>query len=268
MTIDSEMHFWKYNNGLKAALIREEKKMQEDMLPSAVQLNLKRNGMDAGVAVATGPAEVETRFLSELMRTHDTIRAVVGWIDLTSSGSVEKLEELATAYPEIRGFKVDAKGDLPVNVMNALAAHQFSLDLELAPGPDTAALKKWIDSRPEMNFIIAQCGSPDARKPPAAEWVAAMGTLAGCPNVSCKVSGLFTLAGWNKWRPADFYPYLETLFTGFGAQRLLYGSDWPFMLLSGSYVQWKSLLDKFTGHLSEDDRNDFYGGNAARLYRL
>ncbi len=269
MTIDSDIHFWKYNKGLQSPLIRSEKKMQEDLLPPAVQLNLQRNGLQACVAVAAEPTEVETRFLAELMRTHPLIRGVIGWIDLTRADAVEKLDELAAAYPEIRGYKfrVSSAG-LSDTVMTALAAHQYTLDLELAPGADSGALKTWADAWPEQIFILSQCGSPDPTKPPADSWTSAMNTLASCPNISCKISGLFTLASWNKWRPADFYPFLETLFSVFGYRRLLYGSDWPFMLLSGSYVQWKSMLDKFTGHLGEDERAEFYGDNASRLYLL
>jgi hypothetical protein len=33
-------------------------------------------------------------------------------------------------------------------------------------------------------------------------------------------------------------------------------------------VQWKSLLEKYTEKFSEDERNLFFGENAARIYRL
>ena len=105
MTIDADVHFWKFSNGLQAPLIRQQKKMQQDQLPGQVQLNLKRNGIDACLAVAAEPTEVETRFLAELMRTHPLIRGVIGWVDLAAPGATEKIEELK-AYPEIRGYPV------------------------------------------------------------------------------------------------------------------------------------------------------------------
>ena len=82
------------------------------------------------------------------------------------------------------------------------------------------------------------------------------------------MSGLFTLAKWQNWRPADFYPFLDILFESFGPGRLLYASDWPFILLSGSYVQWKSLLGKFTENLKPEEKERFFGENARRIYHL
>jgi L-fuconolactonase len=70
------------------------------------------------------------------------------------------------------------------------------------------------------------------------------------------------------WKPADFYPFLDIVFDAFEPERLLYASDWPFLLLSGIYVQWKSLLEKYMEKFTEDDRTLFFGGNAARIYRL
>jgi L-fuconolactonase len=58
------------------------------------------------------------------------------------------------------------------------------------------------------------------------------------------------------------------LFDAFGANRLLFGSDWPVMLLSGIYVQWKSLLEKYMENMEEDTRAAVMGLNAARVYGI
>ena len=76
-------------------------------------------------------------------------------------------------------------------------------------------------------------------------WRKGITDLALFPNVTCKLSGLITEAEWKEWSPWDFYPYLDVVFEAFGTNRLLFGSDWPVMLLSGIYVQWKSLVEKY-----------------------
>jgi len=40
------------------------------------------------------------------------------------------------------------------------------------------------------------------------------------------------------------------------------------MLLSGIYVQWKSLLDKYMENFVEEDRQKIFGQNAIQFYNL
>ena len=270
MTIDAEVHFWKYGKATGAPLIRGNKLMQGDYLPSDISLNLQRNQVDACIAVAAEPAEVETRFLGELALTHPLIRGVIGWIDLNEKNTARKMEELSS-YTAIRGFKLDASGENPFpseEVMLVLAQHGYSLDLKLSSDTNAAQLNERIRSYPDQHFVLEQCGNPDAKQPPAAAWIQQITQLAKNQNLFCKVSGLFTLSTWKSWKPADFYPFLDILFDAFGPNRLLYASDWPFILLSGSYVQWKSLLKKYTERMNEEDKENFFGKNAARIYRL
>jgi L-fuconolactonase len=48
----------------------------------------------------------------------------------------------------------------------------------------------------------------------------------------------------------------------------MFGSDWPVMLLSGIYVQWKSLLEKYMENFVEEDRLSVFGENAIEFYNL
>jgi L-fuconolactonase len=270
MTIDAEVHFWKYGKATGTQLIRGNKLMQEDYLPSGISLNLQRNRVDACIAVAAEPAEVETRFLGELALTHPVIRGVIGWIDLHEKNAAEKIEKLSS-YTAIKGFKLDASGGNffpPEDVMQKLAQHNYSLDLKLSSGTNTPQLNDRIRSYPDQHFVLEQCGNPDAKQPPSAGWIQQVSQLAKNQNLFCKVSGLFTLSTWKSWKPADFYPFLDTLFEAFGPKRLLYASDWPFILLSGSYVQWKSLLEKYAEWMNEEEKENFFGKNAVRIYHL
>ena len=95
-----------------------------------------------------------------------------------------------------------------------------------------------------------------------------MKEIAKQPNVYCKLSGLFTEASWKEWHAADFYPYLDTVFEAFGTDRLMFGSDWPVILVSGTYVQWKSLLEKYMENYPEEDREKVFGANAITFYGL
>ena len=270
MIIDAEVHFWKYRKITGSPQIRDNKMLQEDYLPSQLSLNLKRNQVDACVATAAEPAEVETRFLSELALTHPIIHGVIGWIDFQDTKAGEKMAELSS-HTAIKGYKFYVTGEnnsFLHPIMPMLAQYSYTLDLSLSANAATDELNEWIISFPEQIFVLEQCGHPDAKQQPSPEWSRQIRQLSKNKNLYCKVSGLFTLGNWKSWRPADFYPFLDILFESFGADRLLYASDWPFLLLSGAYVQWKSLLEKFTEQMKPKERENFFGENARRLYHL
>ena len=269
MHIDSEVHFWKFDKSNSHPLIRSNPLLAQHYLPEQISQSLHRNGIQGCIAVAAENLEVETRFLAELAFTHPEILGVVGWTDLAHPHAVDKLQELRQ-YTPVKGFLYSpVKLSEPSGeVMELLRGYQYSLDLSLGSGTDMAALTKWIKANPEQLFILRNCGNPDTRLSPSAEWENQIRELAKNKNLYCKVSGLLTPAKGKSWKPAEFYPFLEIVFHAFGTGRLLYASDWPFLLLAGIYVQWKSLLEKFTEKYSKEDRDLFFGENATRIYRL
>ena len=269
MKIDAGVYFWKYAKTFRHPLIRENKIMQQQYLPEQLTQSLHRNGLDGCIAVAAEQEEVETRFLAELALTHTEIRGVIGWIDLYNPDVAEKIQTFHPYVP-LRGFWIETgKGSVPEpSVMELLRDYQYTLDISLNKDADMSSLKKWLKDNPEQQFILQDCGNPDTKEAPGSSWETSIRELSKIQNLSCKVSGLFERGNRKSWTPADFYPFLEILFDSFGSKRLLYASDWPFLQLSGLYVQWKSLLEKFMERYPAEDRDFFFGENAQHLYRL
>jgi len=54
----------------------------------------------------------------------------------------------------------------------------------------------------------------------------------------------------------------------FGEDRVLFGGDWPVVLLASSYQRWVETLHELTSHLALDARRRLWADNACRLYRL
>jgi L-fuconolactonase len=48
----------------------------------------------------------------------------------------------------------------------------------------------------------------------------------------------------------------------------MFGSDWPVMLVSGSYLQWKSLLEKYMENFSPEDHEKIFRSNAIQFYNI
>ena len=49
----------------------------------------------------------------------------------------------------------------------------------------------------------------------------------------CKLSGMVTEADHQGWKPDDLVPYVETVVSAFGTDRVMFGSDWPVSTLAG-----------------------------------
>ncbi len=274
MVIDSHVHFWKYSKKDYPWIDKTMEILQKNFLPSDIELTLKRNNVDGCVAVQADSSELEARFLAELAVTHPVVKGVVGWTDLKASDIEKRLENFA-AYPVIKGIRHIVQSE-PDDFLydkdfrrgvSLLDAAGYTYDVLIYPRQLKAAAD-FTNAFPGQAFIVDHCAKPNIKNKEISGWKEGIYELAANPDVSCKLSGLLTETEWKEWSPADFYPYLDVVFDAFGPERLLFGSDWPVMLLSGMYVQWKSLLDKYMEQLLPEDKEKIFGLNAQRIYRL
>ena len=120
---------------------------------------------------------------------------------------------------------------------------------------------KFVDSLPDdARLVLDHFGKPRD----FASWKRLVGELAKRGNVHCKLSGLVTEIGV----AADPRPYLETALEAFGADRLMFGSDWPVVTAHMEYAEWRSVVDSFAARLSQGEHDALMGGNARRFYKL
>ena len=272
--IDAHVHFWKYDKKRDAWITNDMKILQRDYLPEHIALNLDRNGIDGCVAVQADQSELETLFLTELAATHPVIKGVVGWVDLQAANMEERLEYFRQ-FPIIKGWRHIVQSEAPgflkrnafLNGIGALNKYGYTYDLLIYPSQMKEALE-FVSQFPDQRFVIDHCAKPVVRSKEIADWKLYINEFSAMPNVVCKISGLLTEAKWKDWSAADFYPYLDVVFQSFGTGRLLYGSDWPVILLSGIYVQWKSMIDKYLQQFVPEERDLVMGQNAIAFYNL
>jgi L-fuconolactonase len=274
MIIDSHIHFWKFDKKRDSWITDNMKILRQDYLPEHLSLSLKRNEVEGCVAVQADQSELETHFLVELSKTHPEIKGVVGWIDLQNENIEERLRYFSQ-YSIIKGWRhiVQSEPDDFLlnkkfqNGISSISAHGYTYDILIYHHQLKPALE-FVSKFPEQKFALDHCGKPDIGNKKLDEWKVLIKEMADNPNVCCKLSGLLTETKWKEWSAADFYPYLDTVFDAFGVNRLMFGSDWPVILLSGIYVQWKSLLEKYMENFTEDDRLKVFGLNAIQFYNL
>jgi len=274
MAIDTHVHFWKYDKVRDAWITNNMKILKQDYLPEHLSLTAKRNEIDGCVAVQADQSELETHFLVELAKTHPFIKGVVGWVDLQAANLAERLDYFSQ-YPVIKGWRHIAQsesadflsGEKIQRGISALGPRGYTYDILIYHHQVKAAIDL-VTKVPDQPFMLDHCGKPDIKNKNISDWTEGIKQLAKNPAVYCKLSGLFTEAAWKEWKPADFYPYLDVVFEAFGIDRLVFGSDWPVILLSGIYVQWKSLLEKYMENFDFDDKVKIFETNATRFYNL
>lgn len=274
MVLDSHVHFWKYKADAYPWIDKNMQVLKKDYLPQDIELTLKRNNIEGCIAVQATSTELETRFLAELSNTHPVIKGVVGWTNLQANDLEKRLSDLK-AYPAIKGIRhivQEEPDDFMYNGkfrsgISMLADFGFTYDILIYPR-QLAAATDLVKAFPQQQFILDHCAKPDIAKRELEIWKSGITDLAMYPNVSCKLSGLLTEARWKDWSPADFYPYLDVVFGSFGVERVMFGSDWPVLLLSGLYVQWKSLLEKYMEQFLPEDKEKVFGLTAQRVYRV
>lgn len=274
MKLDSHQHFWSYDPA-QYPWIPPGSPLHRDWLPDDLAPLLARAGLDGCIAVQARQTVEESRWLLLLADHAAIIKGVVGWVDLRSPEVDEQLAEL-TAHPKFRGVRhvvQDEPDDRFVlgadfqRGIGRLKAFGLTYDLLLFPKQLPAAIEL-VRRFPGQPFVLDHLAKPFIKGGTLEPWAAQIRELAREPHVLCKVSGMVTEANPGAWKPEDFRPYLDVVFEAFGPERLMYGSDWPVCLLSGSYAQVFGLVEEYTRYFSAEQRSAFFGGNAARFYGI
>jgi len=117
-------------------------------------------------------------------------------------------------------------------------------------------------------FILDHVAKPRIKERIFQPWDSNMREMAKRQNVYCKLSGMVTEADPKNWKPADLQPYINTVLEAFGPRRIMYGSDWPVMLLAGDYVRWYDVVQHAIAKLSKAEQERIMGGTAAEAYGL
>ncbi|HXS56378.1 MAG TPA: amidohydrolase family protein [Hanamia sp.] len=277
--IDSHVHFWKYDAVKDAWITDDMKLLQRDFFPKDIELQLHENSVDGVIAVQADQSEAETDFLIALARENSLIKGVVGWVDLQDE-QVELRLQHYSEFAVVKGFRHIVqgapagflKGQSFMNGVRQLKKFDFTYDVLIYENQLEEAIE-FVNEFPGQKFIIDHCAKPAIKNKKVTDtigigWKRGMQEIAQNENVFCKLSGLVTEAAWNEWNDKDFYPYLDVVFESFGTDRLVFGSDWPVMMLSATYAKWINLLEQYLSAFSIEERRAIFAENAIKFYKI
>lgn len=289
MMIDAHHHLWDLQAVHYPWLMEKGAKrffgdptpIQRNYLLPEFRGNSEPHGFSASVHIQVGAADpwAEAQWVQTVAdQNRDWPLVQVAFCDLTSGDLMIQLDRLQT-LPSVRGVRQivgRSPGEDAETGTNTLLANPkflaglrelgergLSFDLQLLPElmEQTALVLKQV---PNTQVALCHAGSPHDRSESGLhEWAAALETLSSLPNVYCKLSGLGMFD--HDWTAQNAKPIVETCLTQFGAERCMFGSNFPVDSLSSTYGE---LISRYQYLIPGEKQSAVFYETANRFYRF
>jgi L-fuconolactonase len=274
--IDAHQHYWSLRRGDYAWLTPSDVGLYKDFTPDDLSQELVECAVRATVLVQAAPTEDESRFLFDLARGNASIAGVVGWTDFEASDVAERISSL------VRDGRGILKGLRPMvqdisdpdwldrdsldGAIEAMIANDLVFDALVMPR-HLGALGRCLRRHPRLRAVIDHAGKPDIAHAKVEPWAGLLEQLAQSTEVHCKLSGLLTQARQGAGL-AELDAFVARIFSCFGADRVMWGSDWPVMTLRATYQEWLQMSLELVRRYAPGGEEAVFGANAIRFYHL
>jgi L-fuconolactonase len=276
MIIDSHQHLWQIGRNGHEWPTPDLAAIHRDFGPDDFRAEARR--VDASVLVQSQPNDLDTDWMLEVAERTPVVKSVVGWADLEAPDAPARLTALA-GKPKFKGIRPMLQGladdewilrDAIRPALSALIDLNLRFDALIFPRhlPVIDRLARAYTSLP---IVIDHCGkpqiSPEIGSGDDDVWREGMARVAENANVFCKLSGLATeMADGLSLDAAK--PYADHVLACFGADRVMWGSDWPVLNLRTTYDAWQEWTLAWLQSQSTEARDAVFGGTARRFYQL
>jgi L-fuconolactonase len=265
--IDAHVHLWRIGQNGFAWPTVDLKPIYRDFTIDDLRHVVGSTGVEKVILVQSQEDEADTSWLLSLPRD-PLIAGIVGWTDFAATDAPSAIGRLAS-NPRLRGLRpmvqnreadwYDSSGLDPA--FAAMTALQLVLDALIRPQHLPSLLRLAL-RHPDLSIIIDHAAKPAVSD--LGSWSEQIGLLARLPNVSCKLSGLLTELPLGA-PPEAVAPIFDRLWNAFGAERLVWGSDWPVLMLAGDYDRW---LKQCRRLVPSTHHQAVFDSNARRIYGI
>lgn len=277
LKIDTHQHFWNLSKVEYSWLVPAFGPIYANFAPGDLEPQLRRAGIDKTVLVQSANNSEDTVSMLTQAECYDWIGGVVGWVPLYDHAAAETLLDRYAKHPKWRGVRhlnhEEADPDWLVRPdvlggVKLLEARNMTFDVVAVFPKHIGHVPTIARHAPDLKIIIDHLAKPPIKSGKIKAWKAAMKAAADCPNVYAKISGLNTAADWKTWSADDLRPYIDATIELFGAQRCMFGSDWPVAILAGDYAKvWRETKAALKGH-SRAEVDAILGGTAQQVYSI
>jgi L-fuconolactonase len=296
---DTHVHFFQPSRSGVAWPDAANETLYKDYLPQAYMDMAMPLGILGSGIVEASPWNDDTQWLlGQVAKTTmpDFFPWYVAQLDIGSADFVTNLTSYLTVDPKtnpdadkIVGLRVylwSAAIDPadPIQKANLTEVQKQGLTLDIisrGTGKDEKNPKAGVvalaGAFPKIRIIIDHmAGAKIAAAMPDPAWMADIASLAAMPNISVKLSAFFDAANatgdesmpWTAPKDmASYRPVLDALWTAFGEDRLIWGSNYPVSLLGGSIEEELEIAEDYLATKTPAQRDKVMFDNAVLFYR-
>jgi L-fuconolactonase len=275
--VDTHQHFWNLSEAEYTWLVPAYGPIYATFEPHNLEPQLKAAGVDKTVVVQSANSYEDTASMLIHADYNDWIGAVIGWVNLLDPEETNRRIEMYKKHPQFRGIRhlIHEEKDpdwvvqsIVLESLKVLEQHNMVYEVVAVFPNHLKHVPTLAENAPDLKLVIDHLAKPPIKDKGMSPWSDQMRAAAQYPNVYAKVSGLNTAADWNTWSAADLKPYLDFTFEVFGADRMMFGGDWPVCLLAGGFNKvWVETQKAMEGR-SQTEINAVLGGTAAKFYSI
>lgn len=273
--IDSHHHLWNYSEQDYPWIPKSSPLARNQLVPELESVTSEA-GVTGTVVVQARQITEESDFLLSLADQTDRIHAVVGWVPLVDENVDRDLARLA-AHPKFKGVRHVLQEEPDEYFLrddfhrglSMLPAHGLRYDLLIFQRQLPVAIQL-VDRQPDLPIILNHIAKPEARNGRVeSAWRSGMKELAKRDHViGVKFSGLLTEFPEGEGDAETVAAYFHETLEIFGADKVMFGTDWPVCLLRTSYSDWAETVRSLAAGLTATERESVLSGNAIRAYGI
>ncbi|MCW4457114.1 amidohydrolase [Microbacterium sp. MPKO10] len=277
--IDSHLHVWDRSRARYDWLGPHVADVDRDITFDEVVPELDRAGVDGVILVQSADERGDTENMLDVASREERVVGVVGWVPLDDAPRATELldrfgSEKIVGVRNLIHDRSDPDWVLSSPVDEGLTVlERERLPFDFVTG-DPAALTRLMiaaDRHPDLPIVLDHLGKPtiDGAEAERAEWRRLLALVAERPNVFAKVSGLYAASGKaDSWTTPQVGSAARVACDLFGAERLMYGGDWPMSTMAGGYERVFAALQAATADWSQFERENYFARTARAVYRL
>jgi len=273
--LDSHVHFWDPTGTISYPWLEDAPSLNVPFTPDDFAAVRPEDAsavfVEAGCAQEHAGAEVE--WVRDQAVRHPWIVGAVAHVRLEDPESARTAIDRYADDPFVVGVRRNVQ-DEPAGFLADAGLRAGVRLLGEAGLPFDACVRE--HQLPELAELVAACarttivldhlGKPKSAVEHSA-WRGALRRLAEHDNVVVKLSGLGTELNAGTSRTGTIALLHEAL-DAFGAERCLYGGDWPVMTLATTYEDWLAVVLEALAQYSAATADAVLRANAQRVYRV
>ncbi len=277
MIVDAHQHFWNLDVVSYPWMGSHYGSIYRNFEAPELRPQLLTTGVQKTVVIQAANSSEDTAYMLDTAEKHEWIGGVVGWVPLDRPDvALNQLQGLAK-NPKFKGVRhlihEEANPDwviqdIVIEGLRVLASFNMTFDIVAVFPHHLKHVPTLAKKVPNLKMVIDHLAKPPIKDKQMEPWKFQLERASDQPQVYAKISGLNTAADWSAWSADDIKPYISVAVDCFGAERLMFGSDWPIATLAGSYHKvWRETCNALSAY-SDTQQRAIFGETARKFYHI